>query len=386
MKSLSFDPPVVPLDTDLTWLLRAAFADDASNVEWHDSERALQMARTTQLSGRVAARLGAWRGGTPASATGRGFSDDYYANVAKGTLLMQAHQEIARIAEQRKVPLIAVKFGALRLAGIIDVGARMVADLDILLPPARARELWQALLAAGFSRTNSHEYPHQLEALAGPHGAFIDLHVHLPGVLLERGGFATAEQLFAHGLLVPTSAGVLVPTASVLAAHAIAHGLVQNRSTPQTYSPLRMLADLMDLRRVEPEVLRNAASYLAPQLMETCHTLERLCLCLAGSRFDETSFAGTREQLLLRHCVAARLDFDYAERLRAGGLAYKFEDGSSKLDIARYLANLVYPAEAALDSLYGPARGTFDRIRRRLLRPVDLAVRAVHRSLRSRER
>jgi hypothetical protein len=180
--------------------------------------------------------------------------------------------------------------------------------------------------------------------------------------------------------------GILAPSAGVLAAHAIVHALVQNRSTPQTYSPLRMLSDVMDLRRIDSRVVHNAMSYLAPELGTTCETLERLCASMAEGAFDGSGFDGTSEQALLWHCLAARLDFDYAERLRAAGLANKFRDGSSATEIARYIADLLYPAESALDFLYGPAAGTFGRVRRRLFRPLDLAIRAVRRSVRIRER
>jgi len=385
IRPLIFTPPRVPIDADLAWLLRAAFASDASPTLPHRPEQALQIARATQLAGRVAARLGTWRGGSSLGALAQDFSEDYYANIAKETLLMQAQQRIAELAERLEIPLIAVKFGGLRLARVISPGARVVSDLDILLPKARARDFWHALLAAGFLRTNTHEYSHQLEALIDAYGAVIDLHIHLPGVVVQ-GGFATADQLIAHGLVTRMPGGIFAPSAGVLAAHAIVHALVQNRSTPQTYSPLRMLSDVMDLRHIDSRVVHNAMSYLAPELGTTCETLERLCASLAEGAFDTPSFDGTSEQTLLWHCLAARVDFDYAERLRAAGLANKFRDGSSATEIARYIADLLYPSESALDFLYGPAAGTFGRVRRRMFRPLDLAIRAVRRSVRIRER
>jgi hypothetical protein len=386
MKPLIFTPPRVPIDADLAWLLRAAFASDVSASLPKSSEHVLQMARALQLSGRVAARFGAQRGSSSWGTVSQDFSEDYYANVAKEALLVQGQRQIAELAEPLQIPVVVVKFGGLRLTGALARGARVAADLDILLPKASAREFWRALLRAGFQRTNTNEYPHQLEALVDPYGAVIDLHLYLPGVIVEKGGFATADQLIAHGLVSRASGAILVPSAGVLAAHAIVHALVQNRSTPQTYSPMRMLSDVMDLRRLEPAVLLHATGFLAPELGTTCETLERLCASLAEGVFDAPSFEGKSEQTLLWHCLAARLDFDYAERLRAAGLANKFRDGSGAAEIVRYIADLVYPAEGALDFLYGPATGAFGRVRRRLLRPLDLAVRAARRSVRSRKK
>ncbi|MES1185317.1 MAG: nucleotidyltransferase family protein [Myxococcales bacterium] len=382
IRPLSFEPPRVAIDADLAWVLRAAFATDESLTQPSDPQHALEIARATQLSGRVAARLGASRGASLGARSAE-LSADYYANVAQETLLVQAQHQIADLAERLRIPTIAVKFGGLRLAGVLSIGARAVADLDLLLPQGSARELWRALLAAGFQRTNTHEYPHQLEALRSPFGAVIDLHVHLPGVIVEKGSFASADQLIVHDLVTRNGA-LLVPNKAVLAAHAIVHALVQNRSTPQTYSSLRMLADLMDLQYQEPQVLKDAARYLAPELRETCDVVERLCIALSNGDFASPSLEGTSEQILLWHCLAGRLDSDYAQRLRAAGLTNKFREGASAVEIAQYLANLLYPAESALDFLYGPAVNTFQRIRRRLHRPIDLAVRVGRGALRGR--
>lgn len=387
MRGLILAPPRVDIDANLAWLLRAAFADSAVDPGPPPAKHVLHLVRETQLSGRVAKRLEAWRRTSQAGALGQEFDADYFSNIATEALLAQALERVAGIAARFGVPVVAAKYAGLRLAGVITSGTRAVCDLDLLVPKAAARGLWRALLDAGFLRTHSQEYAHQLEALVDPYGATIDLHIHLPGVVVEKGGFATAEQLIARGLITRSLSSpnsLLVPNSAVLAAHAIVHALQQNLATPQTHSPLRMVADLMDLRRSEPDVVSLASKYLAPELKETCDTLERLCASLAKGVFSGGAFDGTPEQALLWHCLAARLDFDYSERLRAAGLTNKLRDGSSALEIARYVAQLLYPGERELEVLYGPAAGPVARVRRRLHRPVDLTVRAFRRWVRSR--
>src|SRR5207253_3079926 len=105
-----------------------------------------------------------------------------------------------------------------------------------------------------------------------------------------------ADQLIAKGLVRRSSSSLLVPDSGLLAAHAISHALVQNLATPQTYSPLRMVADLADLRRVQPGVVSTAASYLAPQLRVTCQALDRLCTSLSSCFFTGHGFDGSSEQ------------------------------------------------------------------------------------------
>ncbi len=118
-----------------------------------------------------------------------------------------------------------------------------------------------------------------------------------------------------------------------------------------------MIADLMDLRKIEPAVLTLAKPHLAFALAPTCETLERLCAALSKGLFSGPGFDGTSEQTLLWHCLAARLDVDYSERLRAAGLMNKIRDGASLHEMAGYVATLLYPGEPELEVLYGPAVG-----------------------------
>jgi Uncharacterised nucleotidyltransferase len=384
VKQLLLAPPQIVIDADLAWLLRAAFAAPLSGIRPADAARALHLARATQLSGRVAKRLEAWRETSQLGELGRELAADYYANVAREALLIRAQSSIAALGERLGVPIIALKFAGLRLAQVIAPGARVASDLDLLLPEANAKQFWRALLGIGFARTNTHEYAHQLEALVDPDGAVVDLHVHIPGVSIEKRGFADADQLLARRLVRRTSSGLLVPDAALLCAHAIAHALLQNRATPQTYSPLRMIADIVDLRRMEPTAVSLATKYLAPGLRGTCETLDRLSSALLRGTFEGHGFDGTSEQTMLRHCIAARTDFAYSERLRASGLRNKLSDGASAKEIALYVADLLYPAEPALDALYGPVVGRRALFLRRLRRPIDLAVRAAQRWARSR--
>ena len=248
-----------------------------------------------------------------------------------------------------------------------------------MVPKARARALWRTLLASGFVRTRARSHPHQLEALVDRYGAVVEIHAHLPGVFAAPGRLATADELIARQLVTDTNNSIFVPRREVLVAHAIAHALLQNRATPQAYSPLRMLADLVDLRKVEPDAVQRSATYLAPELEATCSSLERLCESLSNGLFSGAGFNGTSEQILLWHCIAARVDTAYAERLRAAGLLNKFRDGSSAAEIAGYVAGVVFPAEVELDVLYGPAIGPVARLIRRLRRPIDVTMRAASR-------
>lgn len=390
MKPLLLDPPRVEFDPDLAWLLRTGFESPLpdgvprNEAAPRDEERTVRLARTLQVSGRIGRQLELSRAIPSGRALRRELATDYRTNVATASLLMCAQRELCQLGERLAVPVIPLKFAALHAARICAPGSRQVWDLDVLVPKASARFFWNALIDAGYRRTNTSEYEHQLEPLLDANGVVVDLHVHIPGVFVEARHFATADELLRRALLIRGPDANYIPNNAILAAHAIAHGLLQNRSTPQTHSPLRMIADLMDLRRVEPAVLAFAKPHLAAALAPTCDTLERLCATLANGTFVDKSFDGTPEQILLWHCLAARLDFEYSERLRAAGLSNKIRDGASLREIAGYLATLLYPGEAELEVLYGPAIGSAARMRRRFRRPLDLARRATRRWARRR--
>jgi hypothetical protein len=375
-------PPAVALDANLVWLLRAAFADDVESPHPEDSQAVLELARRLEISGRIAERS------TPErlsrlGALGQGLEADRLTNLAVESQLGQALAEVTGVAERHSIPAVGLKYAALKLARVIRPGSRVVGDLDLLVPVAAAYRLSKALQGSGFSKAGTRSHAHQLEALVGPYGAVVELHVHIPGVRIEAARLATADDLMENALVLPAEGTtLLVPSAPVLVAHAIAHGLLQNRTTPQSYSLLRMVADILDLRALYGPGLLPAAARFVPSLSQRGEAIEGLCLALSRGLASGPGFEGTEQQVLLWHCLAARLDKEYGERLRASGAREAL--GGSLRDLAAYLGGALFPTEHELDAIYGPVPSTVARLRRRWFRPVDLALRAARRWSRSR--
>jgi Uncharacterised nucleotidyltransferase len=369
---------VVDIDSSLGWVLAAAFAKAGPERAPEDGAAVLQMARKFEVSGRIVARR-SLRRGLLSSELERELLVDYHTNLAVEAQLGNALERVAGIAASKAIPLIALKYAALRLTQLTDPGSRVVGDLDLLVPIGAAESLFRTLVSAGFSTTGTRRYPHQLQALSDSYGAVVELHVHIPGVHVARGHFVTADELLAAGLVRSTpSSSLLVPNLAVLSAHALAHGLHQNRSTPQSYSLLRMLADLADISRRE-RTISAACAYLDPPLNEMCGTAERLCDALADGFTGTGVVDGTPEHTLLRHCLAAQLDRHYADRLRSAGLVEKLRESRSGYEVLSYVFGAFFPPQRELDAIYGPADSSVDRVWRRLVRPVDVSLRAVRR-------
>ena len=369
-------PPVFAVDTSLSWLLGASFAETCPSPPEGEGTRVLSLARHLEISGRVAERLR--RIGRPRLTVLEAALDtDYQTNLAVDAQLGHALEHVAGIAAEQAVPVIALKYAALHLSGISRVGTRVAGDLDFLVPAAAIARLWQALLDAGYVRAGTRAHAHQLEALVGPFGAVVELHRHLPGVCVARQRFATADDLFEASLVEPLASSTLwSPQPAVLAAHALAHGLLQNRHTPQSYSLLRMLSDLVDLRTAHTgSALVASAAYCSPSLIGASKTAERLCSVLQRGMVSSAEFVGTAEQRLLWHCLAARLDADYARQLRLSPLFGAIGDSAGVSARLSYLVGALFPTEHELDAIYGPAGSIPARVRRRLMRPLDLGMR-----------
>ena len=92
----------------------------------------------------------------------------------------EAGRMLAVLAEL-DVPHVLLKGMAWRLrTGVPYAGARTLRDVDVLLPERRAAEVWDALVARGYTRVlpEGHGFviEHHLPALFGPGGVSVELH------------------------------------------------------------------------------------------------------------------------------------------------------------------------------------------------------------------
>jgi len=141
----------------------------------------------------------------------------------------------------------------------------------------------------------------------------------VPLVTLTSGQpFARADDLLAAGLAIQ-SGDALIPDVPIVAAHAIAHGLMQHAQVPHVYSPLKTFADLADLQRVRPSVIEQARAYLSGTMTaDDLGSVQTLARALAEGDLEAAMAGGPG--LILRHALASQLDRRYAMRLRLGSL------------------------------------------------------------------
>ena len=321
MRPLGFQPPPLVLDVELEWVLQRALGP----LTWQpkaavSGQRVVDVALRLDVAARIAARQPrALIEREMGVAAAHRLREQYIATVARGALLDHALDELLAHAGASHIPCILLKYAALNRMGVLRVGSRVASDIDLLVPHARARHFQAILKEKGYQDLNLPESSHQLPALRGPHGVLVELHVHVPLVTLAEGQpFARADDLLAADL-TSQSGNALLPEAAIVAAHAIAHGLMQHAQVPQVYSPLKTFADLADLQRLRPNLIEQACAYLARTMTgKDLASVQTLARALPEGDL-ETAITGA-PGIILRHALASQLDHRYAIRLRLGSL------------------------------------------------------------------
>jgi len=367
---LRFHPPLLAIPPEARWMLLRAFGPaGAAFPDPVDPAAALALARSFEVSARIAARQGRERLAAELGAEAtEGFTRDRRAAAAVGMRLMEEVRRVAAVAAELGVPLVLLKFAALEGTGRLAAGSRGACDVDLLAPGERVRELWDALVAAGWRSSGLPEAEHQLPALVRPEGGAVEVHRHLPGVRLEGGAAADFRTLERLGMLRPLPdlpGRCAAPPPEVLAAHALVHGLGQHGYWPDSYPLLKMVADLIDLDALGDPAL----SWVAKDVPEAA-AARRLVHRLAAGE-DPAGWSG-EEEVLLRHILAGRLDPAYEQALRLGLFQPQPSERSRPAQLARTLLGAVFLSDAQIAAIYGKPRSRLGYLGRRLARPSEV--------------
>lgn len=376
-----FRPPRVTLGAERRWVFLRAFGPPAAPLPAPlDGSAAARAALAMDAAARLVARLGLQRA---ADELGRGPALVLFEQQARvcahGRRLADLAHELARLGGEAGVPLIFLKGVALFLAGVSRPEARPARDLDVLVPESQAEDFARRLRLSGFRAAAVPPRAHQLAPLHDDAGRVVEIHVHVPGLRLA-GGRATFDALRDAGAWrrlpeLPGEAGV--PSPAALAAHALAHGLVQTGLAPHVYSLTRLIGDTLDLGLERDDGLGARAFALLDGAVtaDEWDAWRRLARRLAAgdaALFDEAEQSSPeRDAALLAHVVAGASDPGYRARLRARAALGTGGVGAR----VRSLWTALRPTDAQIDALYGRPRGRWGYAWRRLLRPFDLARR-----------
>jgi len=383
-----FDPPRVQLSCELGWVLARAFGP--VSAPWHGAgsinpEPVVEIAERLDLAERIAARTSsAVIAAEAAKVAAAGFQRAHTGCVARALVVERVCGEVAGIGADLGVPVVFLKGAALQLGGWIEPGSRSMGDVDLLVPGGSARRFQDALIAAGCNSPEAPEAEHQLQLLTHPSGMGVEVHRMVPGVRLDGGSSATSEQLIERDLCRAIDAlpdGGLVPDRSVLAAHALVHGLAQHGLSPDNYPWSRFLADVQDLGLGAAggrEFLDTVMPWIGRDVgLEEVEAVLELVDRLGGGEDPLELAAGDdRPAALLQHLVAGALDDDYVQSMRLARRTQHLSDRPRWRRLAVDGWRTVWLTRPQVDKLYGVPKSALGYWGWRLWRPFDLIGRA----------
>ena len=377
-----FRPPPLAPSADLRWVLRRSFGPGGSASPPEDADAAVHLAWRLDLAHRIAARnpaaaLSAEIGLRPA---GRLFAR-LETIRRRASSLAAAAEPIAAAAAAHGLSLVALKFLALRMEGVVPDGIRRAGDLDILVREADLAR-WTALLAELGYRNPGYPPTESATCLVRDSGHTVDLHRQLAGVCVAPGAdSASLTALEDAGLLVPAApSSVLLLRRDVLVAHLIVHGLSQHGWSAHGYPHLRMLADLADLGLGEATAgsahrwIREHVTSVEMQAMTRLVTRLRD----GDEGLLERSTSDEPDAILLRHFVACVFDREYGRALRLDALLRHRAGGRP---LWRAATRALFLTDAQIDLIYGRPRHRCGYLAWRLYRPIDLVGRSVRYAL-----
>jgi hypothetical protein len=308
-------PPLLKWNAETRWALARAFGPVGIAAPSAEAARCADVAGRLGLSARIAARVpAAVLRAELGSELARGLVFAHVQTLGTNRLLAEAAETIGRLASEQGLPLIWLKHAALWQAGKIRAGERDARDVDVLLDSGPGEALHASLRRNGFSQPGIDAPAFHLPPLRAASGAYVEIHSQLWGV---RDGTAGAILARGRARLVRAETNISVPKDELLAAHALVHGLLQHLSSPADYAPLRVFADLIDLKawELDPYQVENEIpGMLTPAEIKAAFRISELLSRGAPlpGELDETS----GERALLTHALQAALHRRYRVRLR----------------------------------------------------------------------
>ncbi len=386
MTSLPFSPPPVNITRELRWVLLRAFGPVPA--PWSDpvdpaavEHLASRFSLVSRIAGRRGKRLLEEELGEE---TARKWLHTLRLTAASVLRFQAVARQLAETANGAGIPVTFLKGTALGLGSLVPLGFRGSGDIDMLVPPGRVAEMGKILKAQGAVPSelpNDDDHQH-LPPVYLKSGVMLEIHRHLPGVRLRgRRRSVTIGDLEDEGLLVPVpeiGARAFIPAKPVLVAHCLVHGLVQHGAAPGSYPGFRIFADLADLGCHEASWNHDERLTLARLDDEALSEIRFLVGELVKGNVDELLSEEGAASRVLRHYIAGSTDQTYCEALKAHprymmGLSEK----PRPLALISNITKTVFITRAQVDAIYGRPGSPWGYAARQVLRPFDLACRAV---------
>jgi hypothetical protein len=321
------DPPPVALDSDLRWLLTAAFASRIPESEIPASPgRVVELAEHWGLI----QRLTALRSNAElVSALGSELAQSLNQRASRMTMrclgVSRACHAVCLAAARSGTELVLLKGAALELSGLSKTGERYFTDVDLLVAPEAQTKLADDLLSSGFELERGKRHAHGVMVVRDQAGVGVELHTTIRDVQVTGAAAVGVDVLRQAALLCAPSVpveqfgrgNIWVPAPSILVAHVMTQGWYLFHFVPHAprhKTPLRVVADLCLLRVGEDARLESAAYEHVKTMIPESEFRGLVALSRHLSRGDLSSMP-FHAQRVLDHIVASAVDESYRRSL-----------------------------------------------------------------------
>jgi len=367
----------------MRWVLLRAFGPLGEHVETPlNHARAMELAQVFNLGGRLAARLGratlALELGASCGAT---VWRAHQMSIGRFLHRSALAETVAKAASTARCEVVFLKSMAMHITGVTATGARDLADVDVLAETVRRGALEDALRSEGFRTLDLRSRGESALGFFEPSRGTVDLHPNVPGVRLRpESPFAGLADLRRARLLEPAvgmGAFASVPTAPVLVAQALAHGIGHHGFDPGRYPLLRMVADLVDLGfgdKGGETVARQILPWLESELSAGEILAARELCALLATGDPELYAAASHDRpavKLLRHILVGSVDPRYQKSLRLPALVPGLRSDRSLGFILRAGWRHTFRPREDMDLLWGPPNGRLGHSYKRFVEPLQ---------------
>ena len=350
-------PPDVPLDADIRWVLLAAFADPyPADARPASAERAAELVQQFRLVSSITSRLSQEQLASALSpALQETLSQVARHRVMRSLAVAQARERVARAAVDASVDIVLLKQAALETLGLASQGQRYATDVDVLVDPDDVARFSDSLRKAGLLPEKGKTHAHGVVVLRTADDIGLELHTQLVDLRLpDDDAPIDFRRLKGHGLLnaLASTDRIFTPSAQVLAAHLVAQGwylfhFVPN--APHHKSPWRVIVDigLLGLHRDPP--LAERAYALIRHLVPMSEYSGLIALVDELCRGDLEHLSDDARRTA-NHAMAAALDEDYRSQLILPHQRYAILHEGLLHWARRNLARALLPSRSQIES------------------------------------
>ena len=178
----------------------------------------------------------------PAESLAR-LKQDYYRNVTANHMRLNELRRLGKLLEEKNIPLLVLKGGALALSVYKDPAERYMGDLDVAVPSHQAQAAYQLFQNEGYTLHDADKLPEDKEAMLQQQGWHIrltkqfgsqqmELECHWPlrqKVLVNQVATLDVKQIWESAVSLEAENNLFQPSLVMMLLHLCIHAGIQHR-------------------------------------------------------------------------------------------------------------------------------------------------------------